>query len=343
MAALMPVLRQRFFDLNGKPLSGGKLFSYLAGTTIPAATYTDVGGLTANPNPMILDAAGEANIWLRPGNFKFVLTDSLDVVQFTIDGVKPNDGGGGGILDGDYTYTGFSARFNEAFTSTGLNDTLTKILNITYLPPLISMSASGSGTVREKGAAVTSTTLTANVTKRSDPLDRVQFFLNPSTLLDTQTSGGAIPSGGASTYAWTGSITDNATFRAEARDNGASGGPTVVSTTVNFTFVYPYYFGAGAVGITAAAVGGLTKDIRTSTATLAKSFTATAGQVFYFAYPASYGALTSILDVNNFETIGDWTLRTQNITGLDATAQSYRIYEFNNPVVAGTYDYTFKR
>jgi hypothetical protein len=116
-----------------------------------------------------------------------------------------------------------------------------------------------------------------------------------------------------------------------------------VSASASFTFVYPYYYGPGAVGLTAAAVAGLTKDIRTSTASLNRVFTATAGQVYYFAYLASYGALTSILDENGFETIGDWTLRTEDITGLDATAQSYRIYEFDNPVAGGTTNYTFIR
>ena len=78
----------------------------------------------------------------------------------------------------------------------------------------------------------------------------------------------------------------------------------------------------------------MTKLTIGSTGTLVRSITATASQVFYFAYPLSYGALTSILDVNNFETIGDWTRTTRSFTGLDATSQSYYVYEFKNPVTA---------
>lgn len=243
----------------------------------------------------------------------------------------------------DYAFSGFSARFGALFTSTDLRDTLAKILNLTYTGPLISLSGTGSGTIREKGASLASAPLTATVTRRSNDIAAVRFYRGV-TLLDTQTSGGAIPSGGTSTYTDSTGWTDTVSFSAQVDDVAGGGGPTTVtSNTVTYTFVYPYYVGAGAPGLSAAAVAGLTKLVISSTSTSNQTITATSGQVFYFAYPASYGALTSILDVSNFETIPDWTLRTENITGLDATAQSYRIYEFNNPVIAGSYFYSFRR
>lgn len=343
MAAAFPWIRPRFFDANGVLLAGGKVWFYQAGTTTPAVSYTDSTGLVANTNPVILDANGEADIWLSPGSYKAVLMDANDVVQWTRDKIKPNDGGGGGILDEDYVFSGYSARFSEDFgPSTGLSDTLARILDISYVAHSVSFTASGSSTIREKGDAVTASTLTAAITKKSDPIAEVRFYEGAS-LLDTQTSGGGIPSGGNSTYSWTGSFSDNTTFSAQVDDSGATGGPTTVTASASFTFVYPYYYGAGAVGLSAAGVSALTKSVIVSTATVTETITAAGGEVFYFAYPASYGALTSILDVNGFETFPDWTLRTENITGLDTTAQSYRIYEFNNPVTAGSYEYTFKR
>ena len=242
----------------------------------------------------------------------------------------------------DYSYSGYSSRFSGVFSSTDLDDTLQKILAISYTAPTVNFSAS-SNILREVGDAVTSTTLTAAITVTSDPIDEVRFYLNPSTLLATQTSGGGIPSGGNSTYAWNGSFADDTTFRSEVDDDGTSGGPTTVTDTTTFNFVYPYYVGAGAVSLSAANVALLTKRIINSTSSRNETITAGAGEVFFFAYPASYGALTSILDENSFETIGDWTLRTENITGLDASAVSYRIYEFDNPVTADDYEYTFIR
>lgn len=63
-------------DNNGKPLSAGKIYTYEAGTSTPKTTYSDYEGVTPNANPIVLDAAGRANIWLDSGSYKFVLKDS---------------------------------------------------------------------------------------------------------------------------------------------------------------------------------------------------------------------------------------------------------------------------
>ena len=82
----------QFFTNNGVILSGGKLYSYAAGTTTPAVTYTSVSGVTNNTNPIILDSAGRVpnsgEIWLDNGNtYKFVLKDSSDVLIATYDNI----------------------------------------------------------------------------------------------------------------------------------------------------------------------------------------------------------------------------------------------------------------
>jgi hypothetical protein len=77
-----------FLDVDGLPLNAGKLHTYQAGSTTPFATYTDVNGLIANTNPIILGTDGRppSEIWLQDGYFyKFVLTDSSDVVIQTYD------------------------------------------------------------------------------------------------------------------------------------------------------------------------------------------------------------------------------------------------------------------
>jgi hypothetical protein len=77
-----------FLDVDGRPLNAGKLYTYQAGSTTPFATYTDVNGLIANTNPIILGTDGRtpSEIWLQDGYFyKFILTDSSDVVIQTYD------------------------------------------------------------------------------------------------------------------------------------------------------------------------------------------------------------------------------------------------------------------
>jgi len=91
VAHLFPNIKQKFFNSDGEPLAGGLLYSYVAGTTTLQATYTDASAVTPNPNPVVLDANGEANIWIGPGAYKFQLTDADDAVQWTVDNVSHID------------------------------------------------------------------------------------------------------------------------------------------------------------------------------------------------------------------------------------------------------------
>ena len=75
----IPFVKARFFDRCGKPLAGGKVYTYEANTTTPKATYKDPYGLTPNTNPIILDAAGEADIYLD-GTYRIRITDRNDVL-----------------------------------------------------------------------------------------------------------------------------------------------------------------------------------------------------------------------------------------------------------------------
>lgn len=80
----------QFFDDNGVPLSGGLFYTYAAGTTSAAATYTSSTGLSANPNPIVLDAGGRVpnEIWLTANTtYKFVLQDADAVLIGTWDNI----------------------------------------------------------------------------------------------------------------------------------------------------------------------------------------------------------------------------------------------------------------
>jgi len=88
MALLSPTPKQQFFDANGLPLAGGKVYTYAAGTTSPIATYVDAAGVTTNTNPIILDSQGMCNIWLlTSASYKYVVYDADDVLQFTTDNI----------------------------------------------------------------------------------------------------------------------------------------------------------------------------------------------------------------------------------------------------------------
>jgi hypothetical protein len=82
----------QFFTNTGAVLTGGKLYTYLAGTTTPATTYTTSAGNVARTNPVVLDAAGRVpgsgEIWLSPITYKFILRDSNDVLIATYDNIS---------------------------------------------------------------------------------------------------------------------------------------------------------------------------------------------------------------------------------------------------------------
>jgi len=82
----------QFFTNTGAVLTGGKLYTYAAGTTTPATTFTSSTGATPWTNPIVLDAAGRVSgsgeIWLTDGiSYKFILRDSNDVLIATYDNI----------------------------------------------------------------------------------------------------------------------------------------------------------------------------------------------------------------------------------------------------------------
>ena len=88
MATLFTYPKFKVTDSAGVPVVGGKVYTYETGTTTNKATYQDQGEVTANANPVILDANGEANIWLlTDGLYTFVIKDSDDNTLATIDDV----------------------------------------------------------------------------------------------------------------------------------------------------------------------------------------------------------------------------------------------------------------
>lgn len=120
-----------FNFLNGVgslPNSGGKINTYLAGTTTPQVTYTTSAGSITNANPIILDLAGRPSdsgnpveIWLVQGiAYKFVLTDSLNNTIATYDNLL-------GINDGTSILASLADTSNAALGDAlvGVKSTLT--------------------------------------------------------------------------------------------------------------------------------------------------------------------------------------------------------------------------
>jgi hypothetical protein len=88
---LAPIVNDQQVDSNGAPLSGGSIYTYLAGTSSAYPTYTDNTGLTPQANPIVLNSLGlpSSPIWLTGGiSYKFTIRDALGVLQRTIDNIS---------------------------------------------------------------------------------------------------------------------------------------------------------------------------------------------------------------------------------------------------------------
>ena len=118
----------QFFTNNGIILSGGKLYTYAAGTTTPQTTYTSSSGNTNHTNPIILDSAGRipgGEIWLSAPPYKFVLNTSADVLIATYDNVLGI--GAASYQVNNFTGTGSQVTFTLSVSSLGENYTFVYI------------------------------------------------------------------------------------------------------------------------------------------------------------------------------------------------------------------------
>jgi hypothetical protein len=76
---ILPNGKNYFATTEGLPLVGGKVYTYVPGTSTPKDTYTTYAASVANTNPIILDTRGEAAIYWT-GDYDVVLKDANDVV-----------------------------------------------------------------------------------------------------------------------------------------------------------------------------------------------------------------------------------------------------------------------
>ena len=88
--ATLPAFWQKYTGPDGKPLSGGKLYFFVAGsTTIPKAVYSDHENANPITQPVVLDASGLApQYFAESGLYCIVLKDSVGAMVATRDYVE---------------------------------------------------------------------------------------------------------------------------------------------------------------------------------------------------------------------------------------------------------------
>lgn len=127
---------QQFLDRNGNPLSGGKLYTYKAGTSERIATYKTIGSTSAentNTNPIILDNAGVARLVIEKDKaYKFALYDRKNTLLYVWDNV--DSGGGQSVYniegtDGEITATPSTDLHGNLVFKIGIAEPLKQTIN----------------------------------------------------------------------------------------------------------------------------------------------------------------------------------------------------------------------
>ena len=121
---LAPVGNSQLINANGVPLNGGKIFTYLAGTTTLSATATSNTGAVPQANPIILNSLGlPANpIWMLGGAaLKFVIKDAADVTLATLDNITGINDTAAAIID-EWIASGLAPTYISATVFSVLGD-----------------------------------------------------------------------------------------------------------------------------------------------------------------------------------------------------------------------------
>ena len=211
-----------------------------------------------------------------------------------------------------------------------------EILNTLLFPyvafTLGTTSRNAAAATLENGATQTLSSASISITKKSKPITSVKL-LNGSTVLGEKT-GDEVAAGGTITFSNLGitvSKSNNPNLKFTVTDGQTSTDKNVGAST----FVYPYYQGECAADATIdeTLIESLTKKVE-SKGNKTVTHSCENGRMV-IAYPKAHGVLKSILDPNNFETIGDYTRSEVSVTGLDGTAQTYYVYASGAATVSG--------
>ena len=84
---ICPLQDAQYFDNNGEPLDGGKLFFYVGGSfTVQKTTYSDSAGTVPNSNPIVLDSSGRPTVDIfitesEPYNMTVSMPDGTTILK----------------------------------------------------------------------------------------------------------------------------------------------------------------------------------------------------------------------------------------------------------------------
>jgi hypothetical protein len=190
-----PTMKLQFFSNTGTPLAAGCVFSFAAGTNLAQATYTDSTGTATNSNPIILDAAGRADIWVTNQAYKFVLKSAGGVNCASGTQIWSEDGVTGvlGLLSLPNTWTNNQTFSNPIAITPLVNQivlgTAPNLTTVNFPAPAGAVTITGPNQTTALATTTTTQTLT-NKTLTNPIINGITVSGVPATYTQYTNSGG---------------------------------------------------------------------------------------------------------------------------------------------------------
>lgn len=225
----------------------------------------------------------------------------LDFAIEASDGLLPND------IYCNTTVGGIKAGTKIAKgTSYG---TIFQMLLTTYQAPVLSISLTPSTTLYEKGVdSLTSLKITTTITKKSNPIKSIKWYMGSSELGEyTADNTTGLSSGGTFDYNYSGTISNDVTIKVVVTDSENK----TVTKEIPIKFVGMSYYGIledeSIPTPTETDIKALNTKLQDKKEYVYSGITTDYGRIVY-AYPKSFGDLTSIKDtVNNINYTNSFT------------------------------------
>lgn len=324
----------QFFDNNGVILSGGKIYTYAAGTTTPQTTYTSASGTTPHANPIVLDSAGRVpggEIWLTDGLvYKFVIETSTAILIGSYDNIT-------GVNSNFVNYT----VQEEVITATA-GQTVFNLSTINYTPNTNSLTVYIDGVNQYVGDSYLETdSNTVTFTSGVHVGGEVKF----TTAIQT-TTGAVNAAIVAYDPPFTGGVATNVEIKlseyVSVKDFGAVGDgvaddTAAIQAAIDYaqsqTSARDVFFPAGQYRTTASLTVGEEKNIRLKgegfTFTGSEIYADFAGAIFY-ASNAQTWAAENLVFKGDGVTAGTYGIKIDTTAGSAQVYMTFRNCTFNN-------------
>lgn len=254
--------------------------------------------------------------------------------------VEIGEGGGGGSAELESSVTanttvGAIASGTTLPQGTTFTEFAQKLL-ISEIAPTASMTMTKTGNVAKGDSYNETLSLTVSSMGTAKTIDKIAWYKG-STLLQEDTIGSS--TAGTWTYTVADAVTDSATFKAVVTYTKSNDASATMEKTTSISFYYNKFRGVvDTLTPSEATVEALTSALATGKGGT-YSFTASNQRICY-AYPSSFGALTSIKDGNGFSLFDSFTRTTETYTQAGASV-SYYLYVLTSPTTVSSYSVTF--